>query len=784
MEPTGKTSEEVEVPKLAKNGRNWKIYHTKIIEATATDITDPLGVLAGWQPDDGSYDWECLDAILKWTFYTSVPITILCPIRKLDTAHEIFNYLVKCFCDNNPIMDPRTKKSEPSANKVDGAGTATEDISTDLEKWKESPTSKSAAAETLVSANRDNNEDLSTKALTRGTEDVDGRNTGRMEDPHTSFEASAKGTSTKCAEMTPVILESALLHEMQTEPHNSLPLTPSRCKQEAADSVVMAGRTNGMVRMAEPTEIADVNLEKAAPDGELAERAHRIDEGDETDADIDRTALLGGEPAEMACRVDEGDGTEHGYQVWLQQTGFYCEESRQRSGNTTEDIPSAQKLLLEGEWSGYASGEASDPKVDGIESKGCKGGTDEPMELLMMSVKPDVEDGGDILRVNLGNRADRLRGQTDTLSVLNRAVTTGLSHSDGARTYLATGDVKRGIMETDGAGIHVDASSGRGDALSIETNTSTTANEMQSVSIPRKKAKPPDSPVDTTRTTPVEPNGFRDHTDGSDAWMDVQSVGYKRETAENETESVSTRQVDAQMRNSLHMTEVGMPEPTIQWRKVSGNNIDVYIPWNAPVEALGRTFAFGWLESTGEAIAPIIEGERAGNGGGDRNSDDESGDGDGMASSGNVDSMQVSGVQLAGEAGHPSDIQTAPTETSGVDVDVEESKSHLQRSAKHKKSKRPTSNACTSCSHAETTRNVPIESLDPAVDAIEPRPHPQRSAKHKTAKRLTWDMPTSRSHPGTLQSVDMESLDSSVDMAASRSNLQMSIERGTAETLT
>ena len=144
MEPTGKTSEEVKVPKLAKNRQNWKIYHTKIIEATATDITDPLGVLAGWQPDDGSYNWECLDAILKWTFYTSVPITILRPIRKLDTTHEIFNYLVKHFCNNNPIMDPRTKKSEPSANKVDGAGTAAEDISADSEKQKGSPTSESA----------------------------------------------------------------------------------------------------------------------------------------------------------------------------------------------------------------------------------------------------------------------------------------------------------------------------------------------------------------------------------------------------------------------------------------------------------------------------------------------------------------------------------------------------------------------------------------------------------------------------------------------------------------
>ena len=61
----GKTSEEVEVPKLTKNRQNWKIYHTKIVKAAATDIMDLLGVLAGWEPDNGSYDWECRDAILK-----------------------------------------------------------------------------------------------------------------------------------------------------------------------------------------------------------------------------------------------------------------------------------------------------------------------------------------------------------------------------------------------------------------------------------------------------------------------------------------------------------------------------------------------------------------------------------------------------------------------------------------------------------------------------------------------------------------------------------------------
>ena len=147
----------VKIPKLAEDGQNWKIYHTKFLEATVTNITDPLGVWAGWQPDDGSYNWECLDAILKWTFYTLVPITILCPIQKLNTMHEIFNYLAKHFCNNNPIVDPCTKKSKPSANKVEQASTATA-----AETPEKSPTSANTATEQHVNAKLDE-EDLSTK---------------------------------------------------------------------------------------------------------------------------------------------------------------------------------------------------------------------------------------------------------------------------------------------------------------------------------------------------------------------------------------------------------------------------------------------------------------------------------------------------------------------------------------------------------------------------------------------------------------------------------------------
>ena len=109
-------------------------------------------------------------------------------------------------------------------------------------------------------------------------------------------------------------------------------------------------------------------------------------------------------------------------------------------------------------------------------------------------------------------------------------------------------------------------------------------------------------------------------------------------------------------RNSLYTYEIVMSDPTYQWKRVSNGNSDVYVPWNAPVRAQGRIFAFRELKSRDEAIAPSVEGKRACDGDGDQNGGDGSLDGgdvngDGTASGGNVNSTQVDGVQLAGEAG-------------------------------------------------------------------------------------------------------------------------------------
>ena len=193
-------------------------------------------------------------------------------------------------------------------------------------------------------------EDLPTKALNRGTKDVNNRNVGH-EDP--CPEASAKGTSAESAG-TLVLFESAP-HEMQNELQDSLPLTPrlpteckpDECKQEAAESIVTAGHTDRMVGMTEPHEM---------------------------DADVDGMAALGGELVERVQGVSEGNKMEHDGQSRLQQIELYCKESRQcnENANTNENVPNAHGVPLEGEWIVCASGETSNP--NGVKSEGCRGG--------------------------------------------------------------------------------------------------------------------------------------------------------------------------------------------------------------------------------------------------------------------------------------------------------------------------------------------------------------------------------------------------------------------------
>ena len=337
----------VKIPELAKDGQNWKIYCTKFLKVAAT--FDCLKVLAG-RPYEGD-DWDGCNALLCCMFMETVAPSIYFKIRR-RTAHEIFKYLAKRFCDNDPI---------PCANELQCTGTATA-----AEMPDNCPTSADAATERHAHAKSDE-EDLTTTTqdLTQGTQDVNDGNVGCTQDPRTSFEDSAKGTSAKCIKMTPVILES-MPHKMQDRPQDSLQATPYACEQEAADSVVTAGHTNGTAKMAKPN-VVDIDG-KAALGRDLAERVHIVDEG----------------------------GEERKPPLRLQQIKFYCREIDQHSGIANGDVPITNGLPLEGEWAIYPSGDAG-REVKPMDS------SNELKTLIILSMESEDPGGGGIPHVHLGN---------------------------------------------------------------------------------------------------------------------------------------------------------------------------------------------------------------------------------------------------------------------------------------------------------------------------------------------------------------------------------------------
>ncbi|KIM54336.1 hypothetical protein SCLCIDRAFT_31202 [Scleroderma citrinum Foug A] len=622
----------VKIPELTKDGQNWKIYCVKFLEVAAT--FDCLEVLAG-RPYEGD-DWDGCNALLCCMFMETVAPSIYFKIRR-RTMHKNFKYLAKHFCDSEPI--PRT-------NEFQCAGTAAA-----AETPENYPTSMNTATEQLVNANSDE-DDLST-----------------TQDPRTSTEAPAEGTSAKCAETTSVMLKS-MLHKMQIKLQSSLPLTPRppidgepcECKQEVADDVVTAGRMNQTAKMAKPQIV-----------------------------DVKRTTLLGGEPAERVSGVDEGDGDRE-YQSQIQQTNFYCEESCQRNENANENVPIAHGVPLEGEWTWCASGEASDSKgnanafnaaiehTDGsdestetvntkdIKLEGCKGGMDErasiddadgstgrevqpadtPNELeklVTLSIKSEDPHSGEIPHMHLRgmnwracnaeglgsqvdmskdqadwleSQADVLRGWMDTLTVSNHAEMAQMSCGNDPGMYLATGDARRIICETNGLAGHADTSTGQTDAPSVKTDARISANEPESVSIPQEKAKLPDLPMGTTRGHPDEPDGCRNHLNMSSIPMDSHSIEMDTQTAENETETIRTS------------------EPTYRWRRVSAGGGDVYVPLDAPIKATSRMFAFRQVKSAVECIAEAVVGKTDGEVDGDQDGDGD--DVDGTTSSDTVNS--------------------------------------------------------------------------------------------------------------------------------------------------
>ncbi|KIN97167.1 hypothetical protein M404DRAFT_32505 [Pisolithus tinctorius Marx 270] len=111
------------IPELKTNRRNWKEYHTKILEVA--QIQNVEEVLVGTKPkprpgSDKLEEWlkssGTVDSILVW----NMPDSIFLRIKHYKTAHEMFNYLATTYGDPNPTPIPVKCVSTPAEQSSTG----------------------------------------------------------------------------------------------------------------------------------------------------------------------------------------------------------------------------------------------------------------------------------------------------------------------------------------------------------------------------------------------------------------------------------------------------------------------------------------------------------------------------------------------------------------------------------------------------------------------------------------------------------------------------------------
>ena len=83
-------------------------------------------------------------------------------------------------------------------------------------------------------------------------------------------------------------------------------------------------------------------------------------------------------------------------------------------------------------------------------------------------------------------QADGSGGETDTPNMSNVTETAEMSNGEDAETYLGVRDVKRAVLETDGARNHTDMLGTWTDAPSIKMDAIMIVNAPENVRIPRK----------------------------------------------------------------------------------------------------------------------------------------------------------------------------------------------------------------------------------------------------------------------------------------------------------
>ena len=257
-------------------------------------------------------------------------------------------------------------------------------------------------------------------------------------------------------------------------------------------------------------------------------------------------------------------------------------EDRQHNANTTENVPSAHELLLEGEWSVCVRGEVRDPRssanapnampecvhhpsksretedAEGVELESCKRGTSKHV----VSVdEADGDAGRGIKSVGTPNELDTL---VTVLIESEDLGSGGILHVHlGSMSWRAC-DVNRPGHRTDGSRSWTDELRGQADELEGQADASNTSNRPETVEMSCGEGAGAYLGVGDPNRGGVETDGLGSQTDASSGHWGRAKCRYGHDKAYKLTRE---RQYISKEDQTARLTYQGCKAAASRWAK-------------------------------------------------------------------------------------------------------------------------------------------------------------------------------------------------------------------------
>ena len=530
----------VKIPALELDGQNWKIYRAKLLEHAATKGW--LGVLAG-EPDN---DWEGCNDLLHELLHDTIHISIYIRLRrntahqvfkylaKRFRDHEPIvdpraKKLATCANEDKRYPSAESPTSENAATGTEREDPPMKDLTRGNEDVDDRIVGRKDLARTSLEASATGNSAESAETTPVVLESTPHETQKPPQDSlQTTPRLPTEGEPSECkqevtgsvvtAECTKGTVQSANLPETDADVDRKATLG-----REPAETV--CGVDEGDKERDNESRLQQTNF--------YCKEDRQHDEN--VNADVPSAHRL---PLEGEWTVRASGG--------LTNSSEGCERGAVERECVDEPIVECCQQLCVADGDPGRGVEPTDTPNESrtlvtrsIESESPDNGSIPRVHLGSTSRRAGDANGAGHGADGSTGETNGSRGQTDALRASNKAETDSMSDGEDAGTYLDARGAKRVVNAMDGVGSQSDASREHWDVSCVETDAYTTANATETVSIPPKPKKPPDLPGKGARWAPDEPNGYGTRADTFSVRRDTYHVGNDTETPANAPENVS-----------------------------------------------------------------------------------------------------------------------------------------------------------------------------------------------------------------------------------------------------